>query len=75
MSRETANLVVRVDVKENVEEGQMMANTELLEAWINSGKANLVSDKANQVTWVTEMCLSYPKLLGSDQDDLKVTLA
>jgi hypothetical protein len=47
MSRETGNLVVKVDVKENVEEGPMMANTELLEAWISPGKANLVSDKAN----------------------------
>jgi hypothetical protein len=37
MSGETGNLVVKVDVKENVEEGQMMANTELLEAWINLG--------------------------------------
>jgi hypothetical protein len=26
-------LVVKVDVKENVEAGPMMANTELLEAW------------------------------------------
>jgi hypothetical protein len=53
MSREMGNLVVKVDVKENVEEGLMMANTELLEAWISSGKANSVSDKANQVTWVS----------------------
>jgi hypothetical protein len=34
-------------MKENVEEGPMMANTELLEAWISSGKANLVSGRAN----------------------------
>jgi hypothetical protein len=47
MSGETGNLVVKVDVKENVEEGPMMANTELLEAWISSGKTNLVSGKAN----------------------------
>jgi hypothetical protein len=47
------NLVVKVNVKENVEEGPMMANTELLEAWISSGKANSVSSKANQVTWVS----------------------
>jgi hypothetical protein len=31
----------------------MMANTELLKAWISSGKANLVSGKANQVTRVS----------------------
>jgi hypothetical protein len=47
MSGETGNLVVKVDVKENVEEGLMMANTEFLEAWISSGKANSVSGKAN----------------------------
>jgi hypothetical protein len=32
MSGEMGNLVMKVDVKENVEEGPMMANTELLEA-------------------------------------------
>jgi hypothetical protein len=39
MSGEMGNLVVKVNVKENVEEGPMMANTELLEAWVSSGKA------------------------------------
>jgi hypothetical protein len=39
MSGEMGNLVVKVDVKENMEEGPMMANTELLKAWISSGKA------------------------------------
>jgi hypothetical protein len=47
MSRETSNLVVKVNVKGNVEEGLIMANIELLEARISSGKANSVSDKAN----------------------------
>jgi hypothetical protein len=75
MSGEMGNLVVKVDVKENMEEGSMMANTELLEAWISLGKANSVSSKANQVTWVSQTCLSYPKLSGSDQVYLKVTLA
>jgi hypothetical protein len=75
MSGEMGNLVVKVDVKENMEEGPMMANTELLEAWISLGKANSVSSKANQVTWVSQTCLSYPKLSGSDQVYLKVTLA
>jgi hypothetical protein len=75
MSGEMSNLVVKVDVKDNVEEGPMMANTELLEAWISSGMTNLVSRKANQVIWVSQMCLSYPKLSGSDQGYLKVTLA
>jgi enolase len=60
------NLVMKVDVKENVEEGLMMANTELLEAWISSGKANSVSSKANQVTQVSQTCSSYPKSSGSD---------
>jgi hypothetical protein len=45
----------------------MMANTELLEAWVSLGKANCVSDKANQVTRVSQTCLSYPKLSGSYQ--------
>jgi hypothetical protein len=47
MSGETGNLVVKVDVKENVWEGLIMANTELLEDWVSSGKANSVSGKAN----------------------------
>jgi hypothetical protein len=75
MLGEMGNLVVKVDVKENVEEGPMMANTELLEAWVSSGKANLVFGKANQVTHVSHMCSSYQKLYGSDQGNLKVTLA
>jgi hypothetical protein len=75
MSGETGNLVVKVDVKENVWEGPMMANTELLEDWVSSGKANSVSGKANQVTQVSQTCSSYPKLSGSDQGYLKVTLA
>jgi hypothetical protein len=61
---EMGNLVVKVDVKEEVEEGPMMANTELLEAWISSGKANSVSGKANQIIRVSQMCSSYPKLSG-----------
>jgi hypothetical protein len=52
MLGETGNLVMKVNVKENVEEGPMMANTELLEAWVSSNKADLVSDKANGVIWV-----------------------
>jgi hypothetical protein len=75
MSGEMGNLVVKVDVTENVEEGSMMANTELLEAWISSGKANLVSGKANQVPRVSQMCLSYPKLSRLDQGYPKVSLA
>jgi hypothetical protein len=47
MTGETGNLVVNVNVKENVEEGPMMANTELLVDWISSGKANSISGKAN----------------------------
>jgi hypothetical protein len=43
MSREMGNLVVKVDMKENVEEAPQVPNTELLEAWISSGKANSVS--------------------------------
>jgi hypothetical protein len=36
MSGETGNLVMKVDMKENMEEGPMMANSELLEALISS---------------------------------------
>jgi hypothetical protein len=53
MSGETGNSVVKVDVKENTEEEPMMANAELLEAWISLGKANSVSGKANYVTRVS----------------------
>jgi hypothetical protein len=74
MSGETGNLVVKVDVKENVGEGPMMTNTKLLETWVSSAKANSVSGKANQVTRLSQTCSSYPKLSGSDQDYLKVTL-
>jgi hypothetical protein len=52
----------------------MMTNTELLEACVSLGKANSVCGKANQVTRVSQMCLSYPELSGSDQGYLKVTL-
>jgi hypothetical protein len=47
---ETGNLVVKVDVKENVEEGMMMANIGLLEAWVSSGKTDTVSGKVNGVS-------------------------
>jgi hypothetical protein len=53
----------------------MMANTELLEAWVSSSKANSVSGKADQVTRVSQTCSNYPELSGSDQGYLKVTLA
>jgi hypothetical protein len=61
MSGEMGNLVVKVDLKENMEEGSMIANTELLEAWVSSDKENLVSGKANQVTRVSQTCSSFPK--------------
>jgi hypothetical protein len=49
MSEEMGNLMVKVNVKKNVEEGLMMASVEVLEAWVSSGKANTVSDKVNGV--------------------------
>jgi hypothetical protein len=49
MSGGTGILVVKVNVKKNVEEGPMMASDELLEAWVSSGKTDSVSDKANGV--------------------------
>jgi hypothetical protein len=53
VSGEMGNLVVKVNVKKSVEEGPMMASAELLEAWVSSGKAESVSDKANGVIQVT----------------------
>jgi hypothetical protein len=52
MSGERGNLVVKFNVKKNVDEGLMMASAELLEAWVSSGKADSVSNKANGVIWV-----------------------
>jgi hypothetical protein len=52
MSSGMGNLVVKFNVKKNVEEGPMMASAELLEAWVSSGKADSVSDKANGVIHV-----------------------
>jgi hypothetical protein len=49
MSGETGNLVVKVNMKKNVEEEPMMASSELLEAWVSSGTTDSVSDKANGV--------------------------
>jgi hypothetical protein len=49
MSGETGNLVVKVNMKKSVEEGPMMASTELLESWVSSGKTYSVSGKANGV--------------------------
>jgi hypothetical protein len=53
MSGGMGNLVVMVNVKKNVDEGPIMASAELLEAWVNSGMANSVLDKANGVIRVT----------------------
>jgi hypothetical protein len=52
MSGEMGNLVVKVNVKKNVEEGPMMTSAELLEAWVSLGKADSVSDEANGVIQV-----------------------
>jgi hypothetical protein len=49
MSGGTGNLVVKVNMKKNVEEGPIMASAELLEAWVSSDKPDSVSDKANGV--------------------------
>jgi hypothetical protein len=64
MSRETGNLVVKVNVKRNVEEGPMMTSAELLEAWVSSGMADSVPDKANGVIRVASG-LSYPSNLDA----------
>jgi hypothetical protein len=52
MSGGTGNVVVRVNMKKNVEEGSIMASVKLPEPWVSSGKADSVSDKANGVIWV-----------------------
>jgi hypothetical protein len=49
MSGETGNLVLKVNLKKNVEEGPMIASAELLEAWVSLGKANSISNKVNGV--------------------------
>jgi hypothetical protein len=49
MSGQTGNLVVKVNMKKNMEEGPMMASAKLLEVWVSSDKADSVSDKANRV--------------------------
>jgi hypothetical protein len=49
MLRGTGNVVVKVNMKKNMEEGPITASVELLEAWVSSGKADSVSDKANDV--------------------------
>jgi hypothetical protein len=40
MSGETGNLVVKVNVKKNMEEGPMMVSAGWLESWLSSGKEN-----------------------------------
>jgi hypothetical protein len=52
MLGETGNLVVKVNMTKSVEEGPMMASTDLLEAWVSSSKADLVSGKEDGVIWV-----------------------
>jgi hypothetical protein len=47
MSGGMGNLVVKVNMKKNVEEGPIMASAELLEAWVSSGKSDSISDMAN----------------------------
>jgi hypothetical protein len=49
MSGEMGNLVLEVNMRENVEEGPMMVNIGLLEAWVSSGMVDSVSGKANGV--------------------------
>jgi hypothetical protein len=42
MSGEMGGLVEKVNVRKSVEEGSMMTSTELLEAWVSSGKADSI---------------------------------
>jgi hypothetical protein len=57
MTGEMGNLTMKVDVKENMMEGLMMVNTELLEVWVSSGEANSISCKANGVIQVASRLL------------------
>jgi hypothetical protein len=52
MSGGMGNLVIKVNMKKNVEDGQIMDSAELFEAWVSSGKVDSVSDKANGVIQV-----------------------
>jgi hypothetical protein len=49
---DTGNLLAKDNMKKSVEERPMMASTELLEAWVSSGKADSVSGKVDGVIWV-----------------------
>jgi hypothetical protein len=64
-------------VKENIKEGPMMANTELLEAWISSGKANSVFGKANGVIQVASglLGLAWGYLSYLDALSAKISLS
>jgi hypothetical protein len=77
MLRETGNLVVKVDVKENMKEGLMKANTELPEACVSSGKANSVSGKANGVIRVASglprLSWGYPSYLNALLDKISLS--
>jgi hypothetical protein len=63
MLEETGNLVVKVNVKKSVEEGPMMASAKLLEAWVSSGKADSVSNKANGVAELLHGYLGWVRVI------------
>jgi hypothetical protein len=67
MSGEMGDLVKKINVKKSVEEGLMMASTELLVAWVSAGKADLISGMANGVIRVasglSELVSGYPSYL------------
>jgi hypothetical protein len=77
MSGEMGNLVVKVNMKKSVEEGLMMASTELLEAWVSSGKTYFISGKANGVLQVasvlSRLVYCYPSYL--DELSAKISLS
>jgi hypothetical protein len=75
MSGETGNLVAEVNVKKNVEEGPMMASAKLLEAWVSSGKADSVSDKASGVIWVASGLSGLVKGYPSHLDALSAEIS
>jgi hypothetical protein len=59
MSGETCHLVVKVDVKENMGEGPMIANTELLEAWVRQIRSSVIQIRLPRYPRCVRVVQSY----------------
>jgi hypothetical protein len=62
MSGQMGNLVVKVNVKENVEEGPMMANNELLEPWVRQILSRVRQIRLSELLQGTWVGLGLPEL-------------